>query len=139
MVAYLRALTLAFQRKDDEVSKVADLMAKQAPEASLSRLCLFLAHALKGDTQGALDSITPYARIAARWDAHLSWTMAGCYALVDQKEQALDWLENAAINRGFINYPLLSKGDPLLENLRGDDRFSDLMVRVKKKWQAFKV
>jgi TolB-like protein/tetratricopeptide (TPR) repeat protein len=139
MVAYLRALALAINGKNDQAVVVADHMSRQAPDASLSQLCMFLKHALKGEKQRALDAITPSTRIAARWDGLLSWTMADCYALIGQKDQALDWLENAAVHRGFINYPLLSKHDPLLENLRGDDRFSDLMVRVKKKWQAFKV
>jgi len=139
MVAYLRALALALHRKDDQVSKIADLMWQQEPEASLSRLCRFLAHALHGEKQAALDVITPSARIAARWDAHLSWTMAGCYALIDHKDQALDWLENATMNLGFINYPLLSKRDPLLENLRGDGRFNALMERVKHEWESFEV
>lgn len=36
---------------------------------------------------------------------------AGFFAMLDEKKEALDWLENA-VNRGFINYPLLSKKDP---------------------------
>ena len=52
--------------------------------------------------------------------------MAHGYALIGEKEKALDWLENA-INRGFIAYPFLTKHDPFLENIRGEERFQYLM------------
>jgi non-specific serine/threonine protein kinase len=53
-----------------------------------------------------------------------------------EKEQALKWLEHI-IDRGWINYPLLSRDDPLLENIRGEGRFQELMSRVKRDWEAF--
>lgn len=42
---------------------------------------------------------------AGKWDEHLSWAMADCYAAIDKKEEALDWLKHATLDRGFINYP----------------------------------
>ena len=64
--------------------------------------------------------------------------MAGSYSLINEKEEALNWLENAA-NRGFIHYPWLNKHDPFLENIRGEERFRKLMERVKKEWENFEV
>jgi hypothetical protein len=43
------------------------------------------------------------------------------------------------VNRGFINYPFLKEYDPLLENLRGDERFNKLMSRVKKELENFEL
>ena len=74
-----------------------------------------------------------------RWDEHCSWQMADCYALLDQKVEALDWLEHASLNRGFINYPLLAEKDPWLANLRGEERFQKLMEQVKYEWEHFEV
>ncbi len=62
--------------------------------------------------------------------------MARIYAMVDKRQQALDWLENA-VNRGFINYPCLSKYDLVLTSLHSEPRFQKLMVRVKEEWKAF--
>ena len=47
------------------------------------------------------------------------------------KNEALYWLENA-VNLGFINYPFFNDYDPLLDNIREEERFRKLMKRVKK-------
>ncbi|MFC2166091.1 hypothetical protein ACFLT2_13980, partial [Acidobacteriota bacterium] len=61
-----------------------------------------------------------------------------CFALLDERNVAMDWLEHA-VNRGFINYPLLSEHDPFLVNIRGEPRFKKLMERVKHEWENFEV
>jgi hypothetical protein len=48
------------------------------------------------------------------------------------------WLE-ISINLGGINYPFLNEYDPLLENIRGEERFKKLMERVKYEWENFEV
>jgi len=50
----------------------------------------------------------------------------------------LNWLEHA-VDRGFINYPLLAEKDPFLANIRGEERFKKLMERVKHEWEHFEV
>jgi hypothetical protein len=62
--------------------------------------------------------------------------MAGPFALLDEKKEALYWLENA-VNQGFINYPFIDKYDPFLANIRGEERFKKLMERVKYEWEHF--
>jgi hypothetical protein len=64
--------------------------------------------------------------------------MAHGYALIDEKEKALDWLENA-VDRGFIAYSFLISHDPFLKNIRGEERFEKLMERVKYEWEIFEV
>ena len=68
----------------------------------------------------------------------LPWYIADCYALIEEKEQAMKWIERA-VDWGLINYPFLSKTDPFLENIRGEERFKKLMVRVKNEWENYKV
>jgi hypothetical protein len=41
------------------------------------------------------------------------------------------------VNQGFINYPMLSTLDPLLESMRGDAEYQALMQHVQRRWQAF--
>lgn len=64
--------------------------------------------------------------------------MAVCYALVDEKDQALDWLANA-IDRGFTNYPVLSQHDKALARFHGDPRFEALIQKAKVEWERFAV
>jgi len=58
--------------------------------------------------------------------------------MINYKTDALNWLENS-INRGMINYPFLNEYDPLLENIRGEERFKKFMERVKYEWENFEV
>jgi hypothetical protein len=60
--------------------------------------------------------------------------LAQGFALLNEKAEALYWLENA-VNLGFINYRFYVTQDPFLENLRGDKRFEELMAEVKSKWE----
>ena len=64
--------------------------------------------------------------------------MATFYSYLDDKEQSIDWLENA-VDRGFINYPFLSEHDKLLRNIRGEERFKKLIEKVKHEWENFEV
>ena len=50
----------------------------------------------------------------------------------------LEWLENAT-HRGLINYPFLSQYDPLLENIRQEKRFKELMEEVRSRWERFEM
>jgi hypothetical protein len=58
--------------------------------------------------------------------------------LIDEKERALDWLEQD-VDLGMINYPLMNELDPFLKNIRGEERFKKLMERVKYEWEHFEV
>jgi hypothetical protein len=62
--------------------------------------------------------------------------MAESYALIDEKNEAIDWVE-CAIKCGFINYPILVEYDPFLDNIRGEERFKKLMERAKYEWEHF--
>lgn len=69
-------------------------------------------------------------------DALAPLGFAEFYALIGETDEALEWLE-LGLELGFINYPALAEKNPYLENLRGDQRFQKLMVRVKKEWEEF--
>ena len=58
------------------------------------------------------------------------------FAVLDEKKEALDWLENA-VNRGIINYSFINRYDSFLANIRGEERFKKLMKRVKYEWEHF--
>ena len=54
----------------------------------------------------------------------------------NERELALDFIERA-VDFGFINLPRLSQHEPFLENIRGEPRFTRLMGRVRRQWEAF--
>lgn len=61
--------------------------------------------------------------------------LAGCYALLDRRHEALEWLEHAA-RGGFINYPFL-RDDLLFHSLHGHEAFERLMEEIESRWESF--
>ena len=74
----------------------------------------------------------------AKKDFQYSFFVAEAYAMINHKADALNWLENA-VNHGYINYHFLGKHNPLLNQIRGEERFKKILERVKKEWEEFEV
>jgi tetratricopeptide (TPR) repeat protein len=98
--------------------------------------CRLLRLALEGEKEKVAELMSSQFRATTRIDCLYSIWVADSYAMLGEREQALEWLENA-VNRNFINYPYLSEYDPFLARLRSDPRFQKLMVRVKSEWERF--
>jgi len=134
---WLCALLLGSQGRFEEAVSFVDNNVDIASKNLFAQLSVFLKRALLGD-DNVSDVMTREFIATARRDRQYSCSVAGLYALLGHKEESLDWLENA-VTRGFINYPFLSQHDPLLENVRGEERFEKLMERVKVEWEHFEV
>jgi non-specific serine/threonine protein kinase len=111
---------------------------KEAPGNPMPTSMFFLLHAARGERTQALQGVSEDLRSAAWQDYWLPFTMAEGYALVGEVEEALRWLEHA-IDKGWINFPLLSEKDPFLANIRNEPRFKKLMERVKYEWEHLEV
>lgn len=66
---------------------------------------------------------------------HTSYNIASAYALMNEPEQAMKWLQVTA-DEGFPNYPLF-EGDAQLNNLRNDPRFIAFMAQQRQQWDHF--
>jgi serine/threonine-protein kinase len=93
---------------------------------------------LDGDAVGAREALSEGSKTYLWNDLEFPPFIASAYALAGAREEALTWLERA-VERGWINYPLFAHQDPLLESIRGEDRFQKLMVTVKREWKEFEV
>jgi eukaryotic-like serine/threonine-protein kinase len=132
----MHALLLAANGRRDEAVAVLDAVAGDASAMAWARLAPAMACALRGDRDELLRIMTPELRAAAQWDEIFAWWAADCFALVNEPEAAIDFLERA-VEFGFINAPWLSKYEPFLARLRGEPRFDRLMDRVRRAWRAF--
>jgi tetratricopeptide (TPR) repeat protein len=135
---YLYSMALAMSHQVEEACSVVDLIAKDTPQIFLAGLGTFLKHAWHGEADKALEIVNPNWTESARFDETFSWHGAAGYALIQKKDEALDWLENS-VNKGAINYPFFSEYCPWFENIRGEPRFKKLMKRVKYEWENFEV
>jgi TolB-like protein/tRNA A-37 threonylcarbamoyl transferase component Bud32/cytochrome c-type biogenesis protein CcmH/NrfG len=130
------ALMLAGMKRANEAIAVLEAMGPSSSSEYFVRLCNILKLALQGQKEKIPPLLTPEFVASTRRDLNQSYNMAIIYAIVDEREQALDWLENA-VNRGFINYPFMSEHDPIFARFRSAPRFQRLMVRVKGEWERF--
>jgi tetratricopeptide (TPR) repeat protein len=64
---------------------------------------------------------------------HTAYHIASAYALMNKNDQAITWLEAAAVD-GFPCYPLF-ESDPSLNNLRQDPRFIAFLANQKLLWE----
>ncbi|MFC1528691.1 hypothetical protein ACFL5B_02150 [Candidatus Latescibacterota bacterium] len=135
---FFYALIIAYNQRFDEAFSIIEKMVKTAPEHTFTQWGLFLKYALKREKNKISKLFTREFQNTAERDPQFSSFVASFYSLLGQKEEALNWLENA-VNRGFINYPFLNEYDPFLENIRGEERFKKLMERVKNEWENFEV
>ena len=131
-----RMLSLAGQL--DEAFEVIDNLATEDSKDLVGILSLFSKYALQSERDKALLILTEDARKYSWNDPEWPLYMTGYYSLISEKEEAFRWLEHT-INRGLINYPLLSETDPFLAKLREEPRFKKLMERVKYEWEHFEV
>lgn len=132
------AWCLAANQRIDEAGSIVDLLAKDSPQTVLAHLGLFLKHALRGEKEEALHSFTPTLNAVATNVEYLSRVIADCFALIDEKGEAMNWLENS-VNLGFIHYPYLAEYNPFLQKIRGEERFKHLLEKVKYRWKNFEI
>lgn len=67
---------------------------------------------------------------------HTAYNIASAYAALNKPDEAVRWLETAAEN-GFPNYTYFEV-DPNLNNIRGNQRFIEFMIKLKPQWERFK-
>jgi serine/threonine protein kinase/Flp pilus assembly protein TadD len=136
------AYVLLWSQQNDKAFALINRMAKEESSDQMHKVftgwLLFLKYALNGEKSKALELLTEDVRNFFWHDADLPCLAAGGFALIDEKKEAIRWLEHV-INKGFINYPILVEKDPFLENIRGEERFKKLMERVKHEWENFEV
>jgi non-specific serine/threonine protein kinase len=130
--------TLALGGRRDEALPIFDALSRDFPESPFAHLGRFYAGALRGEGAGAAQSITTEVETALGGDAQYCWFLADAYALADQRDAAITWLERAA-SLGFINYPLLAERDPFLQPLRSEPAFTSLIGDIKERWESFSV
>ncbi|MCX6227059.1 MAG: hypothetical protein NTV01_20310, partial [Bacteroidia bacterium] len=129
---------LIWNKRWEEAFALIDRWIDLEPRNFLALTFLFLKYALKGEKNKALQLIKEDWRNLAWLDYHLPWNLAQGYAVLEEPEAALEWLENI-INKGWCNYPLFSQSDPFLSKIREEERFKKLMERVKYEWENFEV
>ena len=138
MSRFLHGQALALSGQIDECARVFDELANDLPQSSFAKLGQFYKHAALRQRECALKAATPDLKAALSGDPYYCWNLAQGYALLGEEQEAVHWLERGA-EVGFINYPLLAKFDPFLENIRSSSRCQTLLDDLERRWKAFEV
>ncbi len=136
VAAFYHGHLLAWRGRRQESLELAEKMCREDPEETMGQALRFAALAIQGRPDEAKNALTPQVRGRLWMDFHLPWVVAEGYAVLGDGDEALRWLERA-VEKGNVNYPVLSELDPLLADIRGEPRFKTLMERVKRDWEDF--
>ena len=135
---YWIAKGLAYAQRYEEAHKLFDKIEKESPETAWAKLGSFFKFALQNKKSEALQCVTEEFKRLMKEDELFPIWMAESYALIDEKNEAIDWVENG-VKFGFIDYPFLMEYDLFLANIRSEPRFKKLMKQVKYEWEHFEV
>lgn len=127
---------LALNGRSNELTELAESIPPQVSDTIAARLTRFLSYAAVRDRDAAMAVLTPDIEVAANATDVFPRFLAHGFAAAGMNDRAVHWL-SIAVDRGFINYPFLAQHDPLLEPLRSDSRFRQLLVTVRERWQKF--
>lgn len=122
--------------KNEDAYPLVDRLAVSSPEWPVTKQMLFLKHGLMGQREEALKYATDELIVESKNDPHFAFHIAECYAVINEKEKALNLLEMAIM--GFYPYKFLTV-DPLLANLRSEKRFSALIAKAKEQSDSIEI
>jgi len=138
MLLWCRGQALALcLRNDDAIAQFKEIQIAH-PGHFFAQMGTLMQAALKGNRQEADLAATDEIKEIAGCDPHYSWNLAQCYALLGDSTTVVAWLEKA-LQKGFINYPMISRWDPILASVRRTPAFDDLIDRVREQWENFEV
>ncbi len=124
-------------RYDEAEELCRDMVAE--PDSELNTFFMGIFRAMWRSDAAEIERLLagPYLDMG-KWDQEAALWIAQAYAVGGKASEALDWLETA-VDLGVINYPYFTEHDPALAHVRGEERFKELMVRVKREWESFEV
>ena len=133
LIRTFRARVLFYRGEVVSATRLLQLVLENHPKMDGIRPILATFLAAQGKQQEAIELLTDRVREVAAADHDIAYWLGSAYALLGQKQQALEWLE-AAIKLGQENYPWF-ESDPNWSSLRDDERFRALTGRVKSEYR----
>jgi hypothetical protein len=132
-----RVVMLAKLGRTADACRLAEkLIVENREDLVALRSVTMVKHALLGERERLLTLSTGELGSFCWGDPEGLLWVAGCFAFVNERDRALQWLEHW-VDRGSFNYPMLAHGDPWLQSLRSEPRFQRLLDRIRPEWERF--
>ncbi|MHC4092408.1 MAG: tetratricopeptide repeat protein, partial [Planctomycetota bacterium] len=133
---FFHVLFLAHAGRVEEACALVDEQATSEVTDQFTALSVALRHAAEGRVEEMIRSTSGELGRTIRRDPQSASYAASIFALGGETNGAIDWLETA-IGRGFFNYPFLAEHDRLLDPVRQEPRFKELLHKTEEHWRAF--
>jgi tetratricopeptide (TPR) repeat protein len=134
----LCSYNFAFNNELEESIKVLDTMIKDTPTLVFGKFALFFKSALQHERESALKYATDEMKLGAASIDYFPIIMAFGYALIDEKDEAVNWL-NKTLHFGHCPYPLMLKFEIFHRVLKDHPGFHSYMEEIKKRSEQFVV
>jgi eukaryotic-like serine/threonine-protein kinase len=138
MLLWCRGQILALLQRDEDAIVQFGAIQQLDPTHYFSQLGAVMQAALKRDVDAVGRAATPELASITECDPHYSWNMAQCFALIGDTASSLSWIDKA-MSKGFINYPMISRWDPLLAPIRQTPEYDEFVDRLRERWENFEV
>ncbi|GEM_PF-1691360 len=136
LTQWMLASAYCWANRNEDAFPLIDSLAKAAPDWAYTRQIMFLKYGLQGNQEQAYLLATKELKEEAKDDRHFAFHLAECYAVIDEKEKALDLLEYAM--QLFFPHRFLST-NPLFVNICDEERFKSLMEEASIRSDAFEI
>jgi serine/threonine protein kinase/tetratricopeptide (TPR) repeat protein len=133
---WFNSLFLVYAGKSKEALEIIDKYIHWDWPDNFTKLSLFVKYAIEKNTYEIEKLVIGDFETTLRSDTQNTYFASVLFTLAGIRDKAVEFLEQA-VDNGFINYPLMAVKDPILERIRGEERFQKLMKRVKYEWENF--
>jgi len=135
-IVMVLAQTFASAGQIERMVRWVDDSAPDPHAHPLHTLSHIFKHAVVGDAAAA-DALMSADLESQLWsDFQYTHVMAQAQAALGRPDEAVRWLTRST-ERGLLNYPFLSRRDPLIGRIRDDQNLESLLERVRQSWETF--
>jgi TolB-like protein len=135
-IVMVLAQTFASAGQIERMARCVDDVAPDPHAHPLHTLSHIFKHALVGQPAAA-DALMSADLESKLWsDFQYTHVMAQAQAALGRPREAVRWLTRST-ERGLLNYPFLSRRDPLIGRIRGNPDLESLLERVRRSWETF--
>jgi DNA-binding winged helix-turn-helix (wHTH) protein/TolB-like protein len=127
-----------YQKRYDQAGSDFDRSFERDPELLQAQVGKALSYAIRQQESKGLEIIHAAdnkIRDRGVGDSEAIYKLAQAYAILGDKDSALRMLKHT-IDNGFFPYPYFNT-DPLLDSLRAEHEFNELMENARKRHEAF--